>query len=79
MSTNATPYTLDTLRLPDGSITDNKYAIHKMCTDFFRREWFANIAHLNFGFHKPKANISRLMTNEEFFVAEHSPLAFLNT
>ena len=68
------PYTLDTLRLPDGSITDNKYAIHKMCTDFFRQEWFANKAHLNFGFHKQSPNISRLMTDEDFFISEHASL-----
>ena len=43
------PYTLDTLTLPNGSTTDNKYAIHTTVSHYFY-DWFKRKIYLNFGF-----------------------------
>ena len=77
MSNNAAPYTLDTLKLSDGTVTDNKYTIHRECTNFFAREWFGNKPHLNFGFHKPDADIMRLLTDEDYFYREHLAISII--
>jgi len=64
------PYTLDTLTLPNGSTTDNKHAIHTTVSHYFY-DWFKRKIYLNFGFHKPDADIQRLLDDEDFFVSEH--------
>ena len=69
---STTPYTLDTLTLPNGSITDNKHAISTVTTHYFH-DWFKNKVYLDFGFHKKDADIQRLLSDKNYFLAEHQP------
>jgi len=70
-SSQSTPFTLETLKI-DGSITANPFQIHQVATNWFNKEWFGNKPLLNYGFHKPGADVTRLTSDFEFFKSEHA-------
>ena len=70
-STVTAPYTLETLNV-DGAITANPFQIHQVATNWFNKEWFGNKPLLNYGFHKPNADVNRLISDYEYFKSEHT-------